>query len=213
MPDPTNKRRRAGRRRGPKNDVERALLEAARAEFAAHGFASTTLKGVAAEADVNVAMIRYYFRDKQGLYEAVLRSTLRDVIGKLVRNRGTPQTSTRRFIHNFMQLMGKNPWLPALILRELAADRSRLHRVFMSEFVSGLLPELLETITHSQHSGELDAGVDPRLAAQSLLAMTLLPFALLPMAAPVFGLTLRGRDLKALINHTERIFLAGVGSG
>jgi AcrR family transcriptional regulator len=54
-------------------DARARLLDAARASLLERGYTKTTLRAVAAVADVDVALIRYYFGSKSGLFsEAVL---------------------------------------------------------------------------------------------------------------------------------------------
>jgi AcrR family transcriptional regulator len=60
-----------GRRPGNADTRERIRV-AARARFLATGYPGTTLRAVAATADVDVALISYYFRTKQGLFEAAM---------------------------------------------------------------------------------------------------------------------------------------------
>ena len=48
------------------------ILDAARVAFAAEGFRGATLRGIAAEAKVDVALIAHYFGNKQGLYAATI---------------------------------------------------------------------------------------------------------------------------------------------
>jgi TetR/AcrR family transcriptional regulator, regulator of cefoperazone and chloramphenicol sensitivity len=59
--------------RTPRIDGEESrqrLLHAAVNCFAAHGFAKTSTRMIATEADTNIAAISYYFGDKAGLYRA-----------------------------------------------------------------------------------------------------------------------------------------------
>jgi AcrR family transcriptional regulator len=66
---------RPRRRRGPRAgaaDTRGAVLEAARARFAAHGYAGTRLRDVAADADVDVALVSYFFGSKDGLFAAAM---------------------------------------------------------------------------------------------------------------------------------------------
>lgn len=66
-------------RRSPKpqerqRDPERTrhlILEAALAEFGAHGYAGARVSSIAARAGVNVQLISYYFDGKEGLYQAL----------------------------------------------------------------------------------------------------------------------------------------------
>jgi AcrR family transcriptional regulator len=49
------------------------IVAAARASFAEHGWAGTTMRGVAREAGVDLALVPYYFSDKRGLLAASLQ--------------------------------------------------------------------------------------------------------------------------------------------
>lgn len=53
--------------------TRRLLLDAARRRFAHDGYATTTVRDIAADAGVNVALINRYFTSKEGLFEACLR--------------------------------------------------------------------------------------------------------------------------------------------
>ncbi|MEU4692973.1 TetR family transcriptional regulator [Actinoplanes sp. NPDC023714] len=52
------------------------LLDAARRRFAADGYTATSVRDIAAEAGVNVALISRYFESKEGLFRACLRGTV-----------------------------------------------------------------------------------------------------------------------------------------
>lgn len=57
-------------RRGPKahrGEVAERVLRAARLSFAAHGFAATTMQGIARDAGVDTKLVRYYFASKEAL--------------------------------------------------------------------------------------------------------------------------------------------------
>jgi AcrR family transcriptional regulator len=66
---------RPRRRRGPRPDgadTRSAVLEAARSRFAEHGYDGTKLRDVAADADVDVALVSYHFGSKDGLFAAAM---------------------------------------------------------------------------------------------------------------------------------------------
>lgn len=62
---------RRGRRPG-RSDSRAQILEVARRRFLAEGYQAVTLRSVAAEASVDVALISYYFGSKKGLFGAAL---------------------------------------------------------------------------------------------------------------------------------------------
>jgi AcrR family transcriptional regulator len=72
---------------GPRaqRQVERrtAILDAALEEFSASGFAATRLDDVARRAGVAKGTIYLYFRDKESLFQELIRSMLSPVVGRL----------------------------------------------------------------------------------------------------------------------------------
>jgi AcrR family transcriptional regulator len=64
----------ADRRQRDAERTRRALLEAAERRFARDGYAATTVRDIAADAGVNVALISRYFESKAGLFEACLHA-------------------------------------------------------------------------------------------------------------------------------------------
>lgn len=69
--EPPTQRSR-GRRPG-ESDTRELILDAAEEEFAARGYACTSLREIADRAEVNQAMVRYYFGSKEGLFHAIFR--------------------------------------------------------------------------------------------------------------------------------------------
>jgi AcrR family transcriptional regulator len=55
--------------------TRRALVRAARRRFATDGYRATTVRQIAADVGVNVALINRYFVSKEGLFEACMRRT------------------------------------------------------------------------------------------------------------------------------------------
>ncbi|WP_410814979.1 TetR family transcriptional regulator [Micromonospora sp. 067-2] len=64
-------RGRRGRRPG-RSDTRQAILDAARARFAANGFTATTIRGIAADAGVDAALVMQFFKSKDELFGAVM---------------------------------------------------------------------------------------------------------------------------------------------
>ncbi|AJT61725.1 hypothetical protein T261_0032 [Streptomyces lydicus] len=70
----SSKPRRSPKPQERQRDPERTrklILDAAAAEFAAHGYAGARIAAIAARAGVNQQLISYYFDGKEGLYQAM----------------------------------------------------------------------------------------------------------------------------------------------
>jgi AcrR family transcriptional regulator len=68
----TVKRTRGRPPAGDAADRRTAILDAARAQFAAQGFGGTSMRSIAREAGVDVSLISHYFGDKSGLLVATM---------------------------------------------------------------------------------------------------------------------------------------------
>ena len=79
VPGPGRERARAGRR----NERRTAILSAALEEFAARGFEATRLDDVAGRAGVAKGTIYLYFRDKQSLFQELVRTMLSPLVGAI----------------------------------------------------------------------------------------------------------------------------------
>jgi AcrR family transcriptional regulator len=64
--------RRPGRRRDDGGATRQQILEAARSAFGENGYNATTLRAIAAQAEVDVALVAYYFGRKEQLFAAVM---------------------------------------------------------------------------------------------------------------------------------------------
>src|SRR5262245_58338155 len=72
-----------GSRAARQAERRQAILSAALDEFAARGFGATRLDDVAKRADVAKGTIYLYFRDKEALFQELVRSMLSPVVGRI----------------------------------------------------------------------------------------------------------------------------------
>ena len=100
------------------------LLKAARARFLAHGYDRTTLRDVAADAGVNMALIKRYFDSKEGLFKAALGSAPRfpGGNGAAPKDRAAlAETLSRQLTGHMWPELGEHPVL--LLLRVSGDER------------------------------------------------------------------------------------------
>ena len=72
----SSRSRPRGRRPGA-SDTRARILAAARERFAASGYDRTRIRDVAADADVDPALVHYFFKSKDGLFAAAMQLPLR----------------------------------------------------------------------------------------------------------------------------------------
>ena len=124
----------------PINDLEtrQRLLEAAARLFAEHGFKHVTVRDICKEAGANVAAVNYYFRDKSGLYEEVIRRIIVFMQQMMERAHDagpnkTAEERLRHYIRTFLQHIlqsGDECWQGILMAREMTDPTPGLDMIF-----------------------------------------------------------------------------------
>jgi TetR/AcrR family transcriptional regulator len=205
--------RRPGRPRGGDARVRDALLETARRLFLSRGFASVTIREIAAAAGSSPATIHYHFGDKLGLYRAMLEDAMAPVIDAL-QKLGSEETATDVEVADMVGLYSRtlaaNPWVPALIVQEVLAEGGQFREQFIGGFAGRMAPLLVDSIRRGQAAGTVRSDVDPRLAALSAISLTVFPFIARPVAEKVLGLSVKGEALERLATHTTQVLLQGI---
>jgi AcrR family transcriptional regulator len=120
-----------------KQDKRQLLLEVAEQLFAKHGFEAVSVRQLAAEADVNLAMVSYYFGSKDGLFLELIKS-------KFPKTRSILEDIAQSDIH---------PWEKLTRIIDLYVDKFFLgrafHRVIMREMSMQQRPELVAIISEN----------------------------------------------------------------
>lgn len=125
-----NDRRGRGRPSEPDTDTSAAIAGAALQRFAARGFEATSLREIAGDAGVDVALISYRFGGKLGLWKQIVSQAageLRDALDLALRD-GGERNAQDRLTHSaraFIAYLLDHPEVPRLLLRDITVDSDR----------------------------------------------------------------------------------------
>jgi len=121
------------------SDPTRArLLEAAGQVFAEHGFQGSTVREICTRAGANIAAVNYHFRDKAGLYLAVLRHSMAADVDhpdprQIAVNTESPEEALRLLISAMLHRMHSSvtgrAWHLRIMAHEMAQPTEALPRV------------------------------------------------------------------------------------
>jgi AcrR family transcriptional regulator len=152
--------KRTPRREANRRDARRAgILAAALDEFSARGFAATRLDDVAARAGVAKGTIYLYFRDKESLFQELVRSMITPLVGAIATAplgdlpiRAVGEMIVEVFISEIYGTRRKD------IIRLMIAEGPRfpaLAEFYYREVIARVLPVVHERLVQAVERGEL----------------------------------------------------------
>jgi len=166
-----------------RSDQSRAkILAAAERAFARDGLAGARTDAMAAAAGVNKALLYYYFKSKEGLYEAVIEEHLREFNERafaILTASGSARVLLLRYMNLHFDFISRRHWHAALFQQLIMKGGKPPERLFRKYIVprSEMLRQLLE---RGIRAGELRK-VDPLDTTISLAALIVFYFASAPM--------------------------------
>ena len=102
--------------------TEEQILNAAENVFQKKGMDGARMQEIADEAGINKAMLHYYYRSKQLLFEAVFTnafSLLAPQLNKILNDDSSIEEKVKNFTNNYITFISKHPYLPNFIIQEL----------------------------------------------------------------------------------------------
>jgi TetR/AcrR family transcriptional regulator len=94
------------------NDVQQRILSAALKEFSVHGLNGARIETIAKAANINKAMIFYYFASKENLYQLVIKNVFQQLspgIAQLISSQPTPELFLEKVTEFYVGIFSKNP--------------------------------------------------------------------------------------------------------
>lgn len=111
---------------GKEKDTEQKIKEAARIIFQQKGFAGARTRDIAESAGINLALLNYYFRSKQKLYDIIMTETMQTFFGGVIKILDNQETSLEEkveaFVVHYIDLLSENANIPHFILNNVRED-------------------------------------------------------------------------------------------
>lgn len=188
------------------------LIHHARLLFIAQPYEKVSLRMVANAAGVNMAMIRYYFNNKAGLFETMLRDSL-SPMHKVIEGAtsGNGENLLLLVLTNFYQVMSKHKNFPRLISRCMQLPKDAPPRVIVEKIMLEHMPLVQGKIkTELDSDGVLQKGASAQFSYFSLLNLMVFPFVAPPEMLKLHGITIDDDFLSNLLEHNIRLLKQGI---
>jgi AcrR family transcriptional regulator len=173
-------------------DTEQRILAAARAEFVAFGSAGARMQAIARRAGVNKALLHYYFRSKDRLYEAVLNDIMSRVWSALSAGIGAQQEIAdvrgmiRAIVSAYTGVLRADPDFPPIMVREFADGGPHVPAILDNMIKSfGNMPErIFTTLARGMKAGAIRP-IDPPHVFMNIMGMSAATFLIRPIVAAI----------------------------
>ena len=179
----------------------RALLEASRRLFAAHGFDGASIREITRTAGANLGAVTYHFGSKAALYTAVLRAVigpLRDRVRAAAEADAPPLQRVEAVMRAFFGYYAEHPDLPRLMMQQIASGRPPPRPV------AAMIRKTLETLTAVIREGQADGSIrdgDPVRMALSVVAQPVYLTLVRPLVREVLSPDPSVASLPELVDH------------
>lgn len=165
------------------NTTEEKIKSAARIVFHKKGYSATRTRDIAEEANINLALLNYYFRSKENLFNVVMLETMRDFFQSLTDVFNDESTSfevkIEQLADRYIDVLIANPEIPVFVLSELRNQPQELlskigvkqllmNSMFLKQFHQGITEKKIKQI-------------NPMHFIMNLMGMIVFPFIAEPM--------------------------------
>lgn len=170
--------------------TEEKIKEAAKKIFIKRGYAGARMNDIADELGMNKALLHYYYRSKEKLFEVIFFEVFDMLLPKLKATVTTDlplREKIELFVNTYVDAIASNPYVPMFILHELSQDPDRFVEKLkrrnsfpeIGQFILQIIQEMEEKSIQSYH---------PFHFFMNMISMCAFPFVARPMLQAVSGI-------------------------
>ncbi len=164
-----------------KNDkiTEDKIFDAATDVFEEHGLSGARMQDIADRAGINKALLHYYYRSKDRLFQAVFNRLAGKMFERFMAaldNELSLQQKLEHFYREHLDFLQQHPRLPGFVLHEINQNPERLLNAFGNERLQRIRDNLFAQLDAEIAAGHI-ASIDKPQFLANLLALSVFPFA------------------------------------
>lgn len=159
--------------------TEQKIIAAARSLFTQKGFDAVKTRDIAKEAGINLALLNYYFRSKEKLFEMVMLENMQNFFqgfAVIVNDEKTTyHKKIEQIVSNYIEMLLKAPDTPLFVLNQVRSNPEKIakRRIFLNSYFMKQMQEAIK-------SGEI-AHVNVMNLMLNIVSMSIFPFIARPM--------------------------------
>lgn len=159
--------------------TEEKIFDAATEVFEERGLNGTRMQHIADKAGINKALLHYYFRTKDHLFEAVFTKLARKILMKfapILAEDLSIEDKIRFFFKEHINFLQQNPRLPGFILNEINNNPQRIKKLVGNIDFKSIWDSLLSKHQHELHKYNITEENIPQIMT-TIISLSVFPFA------------------------------------
>jgi AcrR family transcriptional regulator len=189
--------------------VRERLLKAALDSFLSDDYHKVTTRLIAEKANANISMIRYYFGNKEGLYEEMIRDTMNPLLTVLDGQMLNSVDGFKDFFSLYYKIMSEHPEFPKLILKVLALNQAPGRR-FIQQLLERGRTRGAKKIENMKSSGQVTDSLDPDIVRMAFVSLAMMPMLLKDIFEEQRGEIMDTEFFEKLAEFNGYLFAAGL---
>ena len=182
-----------------KQSKEQQILAAAEQEFLTRGYDGARTTSIAQAAGVTHAMLHYYFRTKEQLFERIVDEKFETMSHSMFAIMGDPSLPIveriKGGIEAHFDFVAQNPLLPRFVINEIISRPERYDVLYkrVGAIINNVYRGLQSEINRSAERGEIER-VDIKMLFISIMSLNIFTFLAYPFMEPLMGELMVNRE-------------------
>ena len=182
-----------------KQSKEQQILAAAEQEFLTRGYDGARTTSIAQAAGVTHAMLHYYFRTKEQLFERIVDEKFETMSHSMFAIMGDPSLPIveriKGGIEAHFDFVAQNPLLPRFVINEIISRPERYDVLYkrVGAIIDNVYRGLQSEINRSAERGEIER-VDIKMLFISIMSLNIFTFLAYPFMEPLMGELMVNRE-------------------
>lgn len=188
---------------------EELILNSAMKVFTRRGFAAARMEEIAKEAGINRALLHYYFRDKETMFNLIFETQFKEFfsgIGSILNTNKPLFEKIKEIVTHEIDVLSRHPDLPRFIITEVALQPERLIQYGQK---MGINPRQILEVFNQQVEKEVRQGkiiqIEGRQLLMNIMSLCVYPFAAKPIVKTMMQMDEKTFD-QMMMNRREGVY-------
>lgn len=170
--------------------VELDIVNAARKVFREKGYKEATMRDIAAQANINMAMLHYYFRSKDNLFFIIFDESLKMLYNNIVEGISNPDLELFEKIkiitQEYITFFNDEPALPPFIIGEIIRNPEKVGQKILDNVKTDNVFKIFEDQLKLEHQKGVIKEISALALVLNILSLCIFPALTKPVMKEIF---------------------------